>query len=95
MIERMYEKSGRRLLDALVANLGEEPRWELTPNRSCGFHLHFDHGAMSTADIRAVIDHTLNYSVGVILAPRGPLPFELGPVRNGTCNANAGLLRRS
>ena len=67
----MYEDAAVRLLAALTTALGTAPRWELVANRSYGFYLHYDEADVAMADVRAVIDATLNYDVGVILAPRG------------------------
>lgn len=71
MIARMYEDAAERLMMALTATFGTGPRWELLPNRSYGFYLHYDDEDVPLGDLRSVIDATLNYSVGVILAPRG------------------------
>ena len=71
MIAHMYDEAAQRLLEALIAAFGTTPRWELMPNRFYGFYLHYDEAGTELADVRDVIDATLNYSVGVILAPRG------------------------
>jgi hypothetical protein len=42
MIARMYEDAAERLMVVLVAAFGTGPRWELLPNRSYGFYLHYD-----------------------------------------------------
>jgi hypothetical protein len=68
----MYEEAAERLLEALTGAFGTAPRWELLPNRSYGFYLRYDEDGVALAEVRNVIDATLNYSVGVILAPRGP-----------------------
>jgi hypothetical protein len=72
MIAHMYDAVAERLLEALATSFGATPRWELIPNRSYGFYLHYDDDGIALADVRDAIDATLNYSVGVILAPRGP-----------------------
>ncbi|HEY3261509.1 MAG TPA: hypothetical protein VGJ95_14795 [Pseudonocardiaceae bacterium] len=66
----MYETSADRLLAALTAAFGDGPRWELTPNRSHGYSLRYDPGEVTMRQIRTVIEDTLDFSVGVILAPR-------------------------
>ena len=72
MIAHMYDAVAERLLEALATAFGATPRWELIPNRSYGFYLHYDDDGIALADVRDGIDATLNYSTGVILAPRGP-----------------------
>ncbi len=76
----MYESSAARLTAALTAAFGDEPQWELLPNRSHGYYLHYNDQGISMGAVRAVINATLDFSVGVILAPRGPRPAELPPI---------------
>jgi hypothetical protein len=63
----MYEEAAERLLEALTGAFGATPHWELVPNRSYGFYLHYDEDGVALADVRDVMGATLNYGVGVIL----------------------------
>jgi hypothetical protein len=68
----MFEEASERLLTALRAAYGDEPRWELRPNRNYGLYLYYDGDKVRMGNVRRLIDDTLRFTVGVILAPREP-----------------------
>jgi hypothetical protein len=66
----MYESLAARLTEALRSSFGDAPRWELLPNKTYGFYLYYDGAGVQMDDVRRLIDHTVGFGVGIILAPR-------------------------